>query len=74
MGESCEQGELAVWGTEPEWDGIAEVVRRRAAALGDDLLEVRDYRVEPHGVVGAARGEGLEAAITTYQQTVSELT
>ena len=30
--------------------------------------------VEGLGVVGAALGEGLEAAITTYQQAVSDLT
>jgi len=30
--------------------------------------------VESLGVVGAALGEGLEAAITTYQQAVSDLT
>lgn len=30
--------------------------------------------VESLGVVGAALGEGLEEAITTYQQAVSELT
>jgi hypothetical protein len=30
--------------------------------------------VEGFGVVGAALGEGLEQAITTYQQAVSELT
>jgi hypothetical protein len=29
--------------------------------------------VEGVGVVGAALGEGLEAAITTYQQAISEL-
>jgi hypothetical protein len=30
--------------------------------------------VESLGVAGAALGEGLEEAITTYQQAVSELT
>jgi hypothetical protein len=30
--------------------------------------------VEGVGVVGAALGEGLETAITTYQQAISELT
>ena len=47
MGKGRQQRELAVGGTEPEWDGVAEVVRVRATPLGDDLLDLGDYCVEP---------------------------
>jgi hypothetical protein len=43
MGEGRQQSELAAGGTEPKRDGVTEVVRRRAAPLGDDLLELGDY-------------------------------
>jgi hypothetical protein len=52
MGEGRQQSELAAGGTEPKRDGATEVVRRRAAPLGDDLLELGDYCVGP--LVGIA--------------------
>jgi hypothetical protein len=52
MGEGRQQSELAAGRTEPKRDGATEVVRRRAAPLGDDLLELGDYCVEP--LVGVA--------------------
>jgi hypothetical protein len=47
-----QQSELAAGGTELKRDGVTEVVRRRAAPLGDDLLELGDYCVGP--LVGIA--------------------
>jgi hypothetical protein len=52
MGEGRQQSELAAGGTEPKRDGATEVVRRRAAPLGDDLLELGDFCVGP--LVGIA--------------------
>jgi hypothetical protein len=49
MGEGSQQGELAAGGTEAERNGVAEVVPREAATLGDDPLELGDQRVEPPG-------------------------
>jgi hypothetical protein len=37
MAEGRQQSELAAGRTEPKRDGVTEVVRRRAARLGDDL-------------------------------------